>query len=101
MLSQVAGLGERYNEWVLSPVDRNLRLFGNPFLESLTITPWYVVPLVWIPIILYFIVFGVNKYIQLTKGKFDLLLLFIIEREDSILWGVGAVKFEGFGDFVS
>jgi hypothetical protein len=35
----------------------------------LTITPWYVVPLVWIPIILYFIVHGTRKYIQLTEGE--------------------------------
>ncbi|KAH0813535.1 hypothetical protein GEV33_009256 [Tenebrio molitor] len=80
MLGQVANLGARYNEWVVSPVDRKLRLFCNPILESLTITPWYVVPLVWIPIILYFIVHGTRKYIQLTEGclnrdHVDLLLL--------------------------
>jgi hypothetical protein len=69
MLGQVANLGARYNEWVVSPVDRKLRLFCNPILESLTITPWYVVPLVWIPIILYFIVHGTRKYIQLTEGE--------------------------------
>ena len=69
MLSQVAGLGARYNEWVVSPVDRQLRLFGNPILESLTITPWYVVPLVWVPVIVYFIIYGARKYVQLTEGE--------------------------------
>ncbi|KAJ8963443.1 hypothetical protein NQ318_018923 [Aromia moschata] len=39
MLSQVANLGHKYKEWVLSPVDRQLRLFGNPVIENLTITP--------------------------------------------------------------
>lgn len=69
MLSQVANLGTKYNEWVTSPVDRQLRLFENPILENLTITPWYVVPVVWIPVIIYFIHYGINKYILITKGK--------------------------------
>lgn len=67
MLSQVADLGEKYNEWVIMPVDRKLRLFESPFLESLTITPWYIVPIVWIPIIAYFIYVGINRYVELTK----------------------------------
>lgn len=69
MLSQVGSLGARYNEWVIAPVDRKLRLFENPFLESLTITPWYVVPLMWVPIICYLIVYGTRKYIKITDGK--------------------------------
>lgn len=68
MLSQVASLGQKYNEWVTSPVDRQLRLFENPILENLTITPWYVVPLVWIPIIVFLIHYGIRKYILITKG---------------------------------
>lgn len=68
MLSQVASLGSRYNEWVTSPVDRQLRLFGNPILENLTITPWYVVPLIWIPIIIYLIYYGQRRYVELTEG---------------------------------
>lgn len=70
MLSQVAGLGSRYNEWVVCPVDRKLRLFGNPILESLTITPWYVVPIVWLPIITYLIYCGSLQYSEVTKGKY-------------------------------
>lgn len=69
MLSQVANLGTKYKEWVSSPVDRELRLFSNPVLENLTITPWYVVPLVWIPVIVYFIFTGVLKYAEVTKGE--------------------------------
>lgn len=67
MLYQVGRLGTRYNEWVISPVDRHLRLFGNPILESLTITPWYIVPLVWIPIITYLFKLGARRYEDLTK----------------------------------
>ncbi|XP_066259576.1 fatty acid 2-hydroxylase isoform X2 [Euwallacea similis] len=68
MLRQVATLGTKYKEWVISPVDRNLRLFGNPILENLTITPWYVVPIVWIPIIIYLIKSGAVRYTSITKG---------------------------------
>lgn len=69
MLSQVAELGNKYCEWVVLPVDRKLRLFENPILESLTVTPWYVVPIVWIPIITYFIYVGFNKYVEITKDE--------------------------------
>lgn len=67
MLYQVGGLGTKYKEWVISPVDRKLRLFENPILENLTITPWYVVPLVWIPIILFLLKFGTRRYEEVTK----------------------------------
>lgn len=68
MLYQVGKLGRKYKEWVILPVDRNLRLFGNPILENLTITPWYVVPLVWIPLIIFFINLGTKRYVELTNG---------------------------------
>lgn len=69
MLSQVGGVGENYKEWVISPVDRKLRLFGNPILENLTITPWYFVPLIWVPVIICLIITGSRTYIEITKGK--------------------------------
>jgi len=51
---QVGYLGENYDTWVHQPVDRHIRLFGNPFLEASTKTSWYWVPVVWLPIVLYF-----------------------------------------------
>lgn len=71
MLSQVAELGSKYNKWVSSPVDRQLRLFENPFLENLTITPWYVVPIVWIPIIAILAYFGTVRYVTLAPGMYN------------------------------
>nr|AEE62314.1 unknown [Dendroctonus ponderosae] len=67
MLAQVGSLGTQYKEWVISPVDRNLRLFGNPILENLSITPWYVVPVIWIPIIMFLIQIGAQQYVETTK----------------------------------
>lgn len=69
MLSQIASLGSKYNEWVSSPVDRKLRLFESPILEYLTITPWYFVPIIWIPVIFYYIYYGSRRYIDVTNGK--------------------------------
>lgn len=51
MLTQLHKLGDRYDEWVNLPVDRVVKLFDYEFFEFLTKTPWYVIPLVWLPII--------------------------------------------------
>uniref|UniRef100_A0A8B9TRI0 Fatty acid 2-hydroxylase n=1 Tax=Anas platyrhynchos TaxID=8839 RepID=A0A8B9TRI0_ANAPL len=53
LLWQVGYLGEKYDEWVHQPVDRPIRLFHSDFLESLSKTAWYVVFLVWTPVVLY------------------------------------------------
>ncbi|KAF7654593.1 hypothetical protein LDENG_00067400, partial [Lucifuga dentata] len=50
---QVGHLGEKYDAWVHQPVDRPIRLFGNPLLEAGTKTSWYWVPIVWLPIVFY------------------------------------------------
>lgn len=36
MISQISKLGSKYEEWVNLPVDRHLKLFSNPLLESLS-----------------------------------------------------------------
>ncbi|XP_015258095.1 PREDICTED: fatty acid 2-hydroxylase isoform X1 [Cyprinodon variegatus] len=50
---QVGHLREKYDAWVHQPVDRPIRLFGNPFMEAATKTSWYWVPVVWLPIVFY------------------------------------------------
>ncbi|XP_068145633.1 uncharacterized protein Fa2h isoform X1 [Drosophila tropicalis] len=52
MLPQIANITEHYDEWAHKPVDRPLRLFGPWYLEMCTKTPWWVVPLFWIPVII-------------------------------------------------
>ena len=49
VLSQVARLGESYKNWIHSPVHRQVRLFHSDFVEMLSVCPWWLVPLVWIP----------------------------------------------------
>ncbi|XP_073687938.1 fatty acid 2-hydroxylase [Garra rufa] len=50
---QVGYLGEKYDTWVHQPVDRPIRLFGNDFFEANTKTSWYMVPIVWLPMVIY------------------------------------------------
>jgi len=61
MLSQIGSIRKDYSEWVNKPVDRPLRLFGPDWLEVLTKTPWWAVPLFWIPSILYIIKIGLHE----------------------------------------
>ena len=74
LVGQVADLGAAYWDWVhasISPVQaeqanaerlatgdpvasrwpRSLRMFEQPLLERLSHVPWWLVPLVWVPIV--------------------------------------------------
>lgn len=62
---QVGHLREKYDAWVHQPVDRPIRLFGNPFLEASTKTSWYWVPIVWMPLVIYL---SWYCYTTLAKG---------------------------------
>ncbi|XP_053605399.1 uncharacterized protein Fa2h [Plodia interpunctella] len=53
LLYQLDAIAPDYDAWVNSPVYRKCRLFESSILESMTFTPWFLVPLFWIPIILY------------------------------------------------
>ncbi|XP_011692149.1 PREDICTED: fatty acid 2-hydroxylase [Wasmannia auropunctata] len=64
LLWQVGYMGDRYWEWVNLPVDRPIRYFQSDILEILSITPWYMVPIVWVPIITYFLYMGCVLHIS-------------------------------------
>jgi 4-hydroxysphinganine ceramide fatty acyl 2-hydroxylase len=53
MLAQVGKLGPNYLKWVHSPVDRPLRLFYSDFMEFFSRTPWFFVPIIWLPVVVY------------------------------------------------
>ena len=84
LLSQVGKLADRYWEWVNLPVNRRIRLFKSNFLEYLTITPWYLVPIVWIPISIYFVCLGIvtnnHKHIRTYNNNCILLDNLIVIR---------------------
>ncbi|XP_064885025.1 fatty acid 2-hydroxylase isoform X2 [Columba livia] len=76
LLWQVGYLGEKYDEWVHQPVDRPIRLFHSDFLESLSKTAWYVVIVVWVPVVLYL---SWVSYTSLAQGNTRLFSSFTTE----------------------
>jgi len=52
MLTRIAKVKE-YEKWVETPVHRPLRIFDSAILEACTHCPWYVVPMVWVPVSMY------------------------------------------------
>eukprot|EP00047_Mylnosiga_fluctuans_P004608 m.235523 g.235523 ORF g.235523 m.235523 type:complete len:251 (-) comp12841_c0_seq1:130-882(-) len=60
MLAQVGQLGRDYRAWVYRPsAQGSYRLFESDLLETFSKTPWFVVPLVWLPFI------GLMSYLSL------------------------------------
>ncbi|XP_026712774.1 fatty acid 2-hydroxylase [Athene cunicularia] len=76
LLWQVGYLGEKYDEWVHQPVDRPIRLFHSDLLESLSKTAWYVVFMVWAPVVLYL---SWVSYTSLAQGNTRLFSSFTTE----------------------
>ncbi|NXG68881.1 FA2H hydroxylase, partial [Baryphthengus martii] len=76
LLWQVGYLGEKYDEWVHQPVDRPIRLFHSDILESLSKTAWYVVFIVWAPVVLYL---SWVSYTSLAQGNTRLFSSFTTE----------------------
>uniref|UniRef100_A0A8C9FJR2 Fatty acid 2-hydroxylase n=1 Tax=Pavo cristatus TaxID=9049 RepID=A0A8C9FJR2_PAVCR len=76
LLWQVGYLGEKYDEWVHQPVDRPIRLFHSDFVEALSKTAWYVVFLVWTPVVLYL---SWVSYTALAQGNTRLFASFTTE----------------------
>ena len=62
MLSQVAKLGENYRDWIHSPVHRNVRLFHSDLMELLSVCPWWLVPLLWIPYSVFLMWLATSNY---------------------------------------
>lgn len=86
MINQIRFIGDKYENWVHKPVDRPLRLFQSDLLENFSKSPWYVIPLFWIPIIIYNFTNGIlesnslnlNVSLQLIKNNFFKLNLFVL-----------------------
>nr|KAF6409757.1 fatty acid 2-hydroxylase [Rousettus aegyptiacus] len=76
LLWQVGHLGEKYDEWVHQPVTRPIRLFYSDFIESLSKTAWYSVPVIWMPLMLYL---SWSHYRTLAQGNVRLFTTFTTE----------------------
>ncbi|KAI0497603.1 hypothetical protein KFK09_020835 [Dendrobium nobile] len=67
---QVGHLGEGYQEWVHQPIvsKEGPRLFENDIMEFLTRTKWWVIPLVWLPVVSWSLVMAIRMGISLTQA---------------------------------
>ena len=69
MVFQVHKLGTNYMKWCNSPVDRKLRLFDSNFVEFFTKTPWYMIPAIWLPVIMLLSCLSLNElYTSVSSG---------------------------------
>ena len=50
ILGQLDQLGDKYFEWVHQPEEHHIRLFQSDICEYLSKSPWWLVPLIWVPI---------------------------------------------------
>jgi 4-hydroxysphinganine ceramide fatty acyl 2-hydroxylase len=75
---QTALLGEKYDEFIkktfLAPEQKTLKYFDNVVLEFFSKSPWYTVPILWIPLLLLQLVFSV----KLGVGLIGLPVLFVV-----------------------
>ncbi|RAL50214.1 hypothetical protein DM860_007888 [Cuscuta australis] len=57
LVFQVGHLGEAYEEWVHQPIAsrEGPRFFESDFWEFLTRTVWWVIPVVWLPVVCWFV----------------------------------------------
>ncbi|XP_032892054.1 fatty acid 2-hydroxylase [Amblyraja radiata] len=76
LLWQVGLLREKYDEWVHQPIDRPIRLFYSDLVEACSKTAWYMVPLVWIPIV---ILCSWYCYTDLAQGNTRIFTSFTTE----------------------
>ena len=67
---QVGHLGEHYNEFIHTPhvLDEPARFFDSDFLEMFSRTPWYVVPLVWVPVVTGMLVYASKLGVSFENG---------------------------------
>ncbi|GFR43589.1 hypothetical protein Agub_g4686 [Astrephomene gubernaculifera] len=62
LLRQIGALGPNYSAWVHAPEPGQPRFFRNHLLEACSKTPWWVVPLVWLPLFTYCLACAVNRH---------------------------------------
>uniref|UniRef100_A0A7N0ZR36 Fatty acid hydroxylase domain-containing protein n=1 Tax=Kalanchoe fedtschenkoi TaxID=63787 RepID=A0A7N0ZR36_KALFE len=53
LVFQVGHLGEKYQEWVHQPIVsiEGPRFFQSDFWEFLTLTKWWAIPVIWLPVV--------------------------------------------------
>lgn len=70
LVFQVGHLGEDYQEWVHQPIvtKHTPRFFESDFCEFFTRTVWWIIPLVWLPVVAWNQVLSVQRGISPTQA---------------------------------
>ena len=58
-------------KWVNSPVNRKLKLFDSDFVEFFSKTPWFVVPLIWIPVAIICSIVSIKELNSTYSSSFE------------------------------
>ncbi|TYK13350.1 dihydroceramide fatty acyl 2-hydroxylase FAH1-like [Cucumis melo var. makuwa] len=76
LVFQVGHLGEAYQEWVHQPIisKERPRFFKSDFWEFCTCTAWWAVPLIWLPVVCWFVSMSVNM--GHTFSQISLMVIF-------------------------
>ncbi|WOL10735.1 dihydroceramide fatty acyl 2-hydroxylase FAH1-like [Canna indica] len=63
LVFQVGHLGEHYQEWVHQSIvsKEGPRFFANDYVEFLTRTKWWVIPLVWLPVVCFSLMVSIQR----------------------------------------
>ncbi|XWS11522.1 hypothetical protein CRYUN_Cryun37aG0005600 [Craigia yunnanensis] len=69
LVFQVGHLGEAYDKWVHQPIvsKDGPRFFANDFCELLTRTKWWVIPLVWLPVVCWLVSTSIQRGLTPTE----------------------------------
>ncbi|XP_020597137.1 dihydroceramide fatty acyl 2-hydroxylase FAH1-like isoform X2 [Phalaenopsis equestris] len=70
LVFQVGHLGEAYQEWVHQPIvcKEGPRLFENHIMELLTRTKWWVIPVVWLPVVSWYLLKAIRMGISIHEA---------------------------------
>jgi len=86
VLFEVGNLKQKYWRWIHEPFDGRLRLFESDFLEQLTNTKWYMIPLIWMPLVLYFATSGLFLLREQYGLGFGALLASVLFSIGTLTW---------------
>ncbi|KAL9266564.1 Dihydroceramide fatty acyl 2-hydroxylase FAH1-like protein [Drosera capensis] len=67
LVFQVGHLGEAYDDWVHQPIVSKTgpRYFANDYAELMTCTKWWMIPLIWLPVVYWFISLAIQRGLPL------------------------------------
>ncbi|KAF7638690.1 RRM domain-containing protein, partial [Meloidogyne graminicola] len=86
ILMNIGELGEYYWTWIHQPFDGSVRMFQSNFLEQLTRTKWWIIPLVWLPLVTFFLLQGYNLLINDFGQSIGFFFTFSLFMFGILIW---------------